>query len=70
MSIYIYRNNNDKIYYISSNKPTEEDNLIVYTDQEDVTIPTTKLEGIVLRESVIRKVIKEMTEHRRIMEGK
>lgn len=70
MSIYVYRNNNDKNYYITTEKPNEDDNIIIYTEQEDVTIPTTRLNGIILRESVIRKNIKEIVENRRIINNK
>ena len=70
MSIYIYRNNNDKNYYITTDKPNEDDNIIIYTEQDDVTIPTTRLNGIILRESVIRKNIKEIVEIRRIINNK
>lgn len=44
MPIYIYRNNNDKKYYISSVKPNEEQNLIIWNEQDDISIPTTRLE--------------------------
>lgn len=67
MCVYIYRNNNDKNYYITTEKPNEDDNLIIYTEQEDITIPTTRLNGIILRESVIRKNIKEIVDNRRII---
>lgn len=66
MSIYIYRNNNDKQYYLSSTKPDEDKNLLIWQETEDIEIPETRLEGIVLRSDKIKNEIKRIIEHRRL----
>ena len=69
-NIYIYRNALDKHYWISDKTLYEDDpnNLVLWTAQseEDIEIPPTQSDKILLRPDVINKEIKTLIDNKRI----
>lgn len=67
---YIYRNINNGTYYVEDKKTFDinnNDNFIIweYKYDEPFELKQTKLEGILLRQEKIDKVMKELIETRR-----
>lgn len=69
-NIYIYRNSNDHHYYISDKSLYEDkpENLLLWTtlSEEDIEIPPTQSDKILLRPDIINKEIKRIIENKRI----
>lgn len=69
-NIYIYRNAQDKHYWIADKTLYEDDpnNLVLWTTttEEDIDIPPTQSDKILLRPDVINKEIKTLIDNKRI----
>lgn len=68
-SIIIFRKNNGKYYITDKNYYAgEKDNIQIWqtNTEEDIIIPTTESDKILLRTEIINKEIKDLIDNRRI----